>query len=278
MAYHKKASDEAVKESYARTKSVWKTGEELGMCGQAVHERLKKLGVDTTDPDAYTKEQLERVKKEYQIYCDAGKLQELADELGKLKSNLCRKARGMGLTDKCRPKKASAVWKYLPEDVCRPIFEKLKKSRLTVNEFCKKNNYGVSAFTCRMQELFPQEWANYVEAKKSKQPMYKRGRDFEYRTKRLLEKKGYVVVRSYASRTPADLTATKDGKTIFIQCKLRGDFPVKEWNEFMDYCESAGVEPILAQRAADGPEIEFYKLIGRKDGSKRPQPKESYEV
>ena len=49
---------------------------------------------------------------------------------------------------------------------------------------------------------------------------YKRGRRFEYRVKEKLERLGYVVIRSAASK-PIDLVALKAGcPPLFIECKL----------------------------------------------------------
>lgn len=42
----KRISDEQLLESYKRTGSVWKTAKDVGMCGQSVHERLVKIGVN----------------------------------------------------------------------------------------------------------------------------------------------------------------------------------------------------------------------------------------
>ncbi len=44
----KKATDEQVKNSYKKHGSVWKAADELGMCGQSIQERLKRLGVKPT--------------------------------------------------------------------------------------------------------------------------------------------------------------------------------------------------------------------------------------
>jgi Holliday junction resolvase len=50
--------------------------------------------------------------------------------------------------------------------------------------------------------------------------LYKKGRAFEYRVKKLLEKNDFLVLRSPASKTINDLVAIGKDKTIlFIQCK-----------------------------------------------------------
>lgn len=95
----KKVSDDALIESYARTQNIWKTGEEVGMCGQSVHERLSKLGI--INKMNYWTEKDDRVLiKKYTQYKNENRLDELAKELGRTKQFICRKARVIGLTDK----------------------------------------------------------------------------------------------------------------------------------------------------------------------------------
>lgn len=277
MAYRKKATDEQIAESYFRTKSVWKTAKELGMCGQSVHERLVKMGVDTS-ANPFTEDDYDTLRKYYALYRDAGKLQELADMMGRDKTTICGKARSLGLTDRNRKAPWMSVWKDAPDEACRPIFEQLKKSRLSVKEFCNKHDYGLSCFTRRMKELYPKEWDAMCEAKAGRGRLYKKGRDFEYRVKRAMEREGYTVVRSYASRTPADLTAVKDGQAVFVQCKLHDFYHVEEWNTFVDYCANAKAIPIFATRSKDGSAIDYFLITGKKDGSRKKQPMVRFDM
>ena len=266
-----KATNEQLIESYKKTKSVWKTAKEFGMCGQSVHERLQKLGA-TNPINVFTKEDYKILEERYVIYRDSGQLQTLADELGRTKQFICRKAKDLGLTDKNSPKVSLRVWKDAPESVCRPIFEKLKKSKLSIKEFCVKHNYGQSGLEKRMKELFPKEWKTMAEAKAGRNRLYKKGRDFEYRVKRQLEGFGYTFIRSYASKTPADLTAIKNGVPLFVQCKLHSFYDVKEWNGFVDYCKNAGAMPIFATRSKDGSKVDYFLITDKKDGTKKKQP------
>ena len=67
---------------------------------------------------------------------------------------------------------------------------------------------------------------------------YQRGRAFEYRVKYYLEKLGYYVVRSYASKGLFDLVAiaprhvsTMGFDPLLIQCKTNGYVPPAEMFE-----------------------------------------------
>ena len=48
---------------------------------------------------------------------------------------------------------------------------------------------------------------------------YRKGYLFERKTKLFLEDKGFLVIRSPASKSPYDLLAIKDNLKLFIQCK-----------------------------------------------------------
>src|SRR6266540_1840449 len=43
-AWNRRASDEQIVAAYRMTGSVWKTARRLGLVGQSVHERLRRLG------------------------------------------------------------------------------------------------------------------------------------------------------------------------------------------------------------------------------------------
>lgn len=99
----KKATDQQIIAAYNQTGSVWKAGELLGMCGQTVHERLVKLGF--TLGNMLTEDDLTKIKN---LYLEGftrgdGKLDSLCKELGRTKPFICRKAKGLKLTNSRRP-------------------------------------------------------------------------------------------------------------------------------------------------------------------------------
>ena len=98
---------------------------------------------------------------------------------------------------------------------------------------------------------------------------YQRGADFERRTAAYFERIGYVTVRSAGSHSPADIVAMKGGDAICIQCKRNGRLDPEEWNEFWEFCKTAGATPILAQMGPQRKGITFSRLTGRKDGKGR---------
>src|ERR1039457_3060123 len=99
-----KVSDDRLIESYNKLHNVWKVADEVGLCGQSVHERLSKIGVQTkmnyfTDGDVFY------LREHYTTYLLKGKLSELAKKMGRSKTFICIQAKELGLTDISRKKK-----------------------------------------------------------------------------------------------------------------------------------------------------------------------------
>lgn len=94
----KSVSDTLLIESYLRTGSVWKTAGEFGLCGQNVYERLNKLGV-VKHMNLWTEAENQRLLDDYLKYKEENRLDKLAEELGRTKQFICRKAKLLGLTN-----------------------------------------------------------------------------------------------------------------------------------------------------------------------------------
>jgi len=103
MSYPAKATDAQLALSYSRTRSVWKTAEQFGMCGQSVHERLSKLGVVIAQR-IITDAERARIREVYTggFLRGDGALEALAKELRMDVTNVCREARRLGLTNRSR--------------------------------------------------------------------------------------------------------------------------------------------------------------------------------
>lgn len=93
----KKATDEQIREAYARLNNIWKVGDELGMGGQSVQERLVKMGIPRNNP-RFTENDMAFLKEFYEEYASTGRLQELADVMERTKYFISRQARKVGLT------------------------------------------------------------------------------------------------------------------------------------------------------------------------------------
>lgn len=277
MSYPSKATDEQVEEAYRRTGSVWKAAAELGMCGQSVHERLQRVGVDTS-ANVFTDEDMRYLRDRYVVYRDAGQLQVLADEMGRTKQFICRKAGVAGLTDPHRKAPYFRKWMDMPDCVLEGIWERFKHQRKGLNQFCKANHYDVQHFVDAMRGCFPDEYESMVESKTPKRTQYARGRDFEYYVRDRFTLAGYHVLRSPASKSPADLYCMARGHLVYVQCKLHGTIGPDEWNEFLEYSNSVGATPIVAMRGPHDRGAVYRIITGPKDGSRKHQPWKPWEL
>lgn len=98
-----------------------------------------------------------------------------------------------------------------------------------------------------MNTVYKKKKKNNKDKKKkriSKNTAYKRGRQFEYRVKKHFEKKGYYVVRKYASQGAEDLIALK---VIY----LNGHSAVYVTECLLIQCKNLKVEKKLSKKDAD---------------------------
>jgi len=102
-------SDARLIELYRKHGSVWRVGAEVGMTGQQVHSRFRKIGYDISRPPEFSLEQIEQLKAYYrETPAEKFNLAELASALGKSRPNVARFARRLGLTKHNRPVRPEA--------------------------------------------------------------------------------------------------------------------------------------------------------------------------
>lgn len=276
IPHNQKATDEQIKEAYARTKSVWKAAKLLNMCGQSVHARFKKMKIDISQ-NIFTPEEDELINRVYDLYRDAGKLSELALRMNRRKTTICVHAKKLGLTDRNRKALWQGHWKYMRKEEAEILFEKLKMSNLGIGQFCRKFGLANLGFSTTMKRFFPGQWDAVVEIKKTKQTMYRLGRSVEYAVRDDFIKNGYYALRSPRSGGPADIIAIKKGLVVFIQCKRSMNCRVGEWNKIYDLAVSVDGIALIGGRPT-GRGLIYWLIIGRKDGSRRAQPKQNINL
>lgn len=256
--------------AYNKLGNVHKIAAETGVSHSYVYIQLAKAGV-VRPINKFDEGEKKRLQQDYLSYRDRGELDVLADEMGRTKSFICRKARELGLTDRRHKKYYAGKWKYMTDAAAQKLWDEFKASPYTLGRWCNIKGISELSFWQAMSARFPDEWEHVIETKTPKETMYRRGRRFEYRVRDDLKSLGLIVTRSPASRSPVDLIAIGDGVLLFIQCKTGGCLPPKEWNEIYNLSSGVNAIPILAQRqGVKG--IAYYKLTGKKDGSRRRQP------
>lgn len=268
----KKATDAELISSYRRTRSIWETAKELGMCGQSVHGRLQKLGVEmdgngkrwTTDDD-------KRLLEEYETYRYFGQVSRLAESMGHTIHFLSRKAKDLGLTPTTHPRAPSSKLRRLSEDAIRMIWADYKASPFKMSEYCRRKGFDDEAFANVMKDRFHGEYDDVMESKMTKGTHYCSGRTFEYRVKRHLEGRGFFVMRAPQSKGPVDLIAFHGGRCLLIQCKIGDWYEVDSWNEFYRLAKSHGAEPIFATKVENG-RLQLNLINGEKGRSHHAVP------
>jgi ribosomal protein S13 len=90
---------EKIISDYKALGNIWKVGDINGVSGQKIHNILKKNGIDTTKKNKWTEQQINELIEIYNSDFNFGTdvLNEFCKKHNKLKSNVCRKARLLGL-------------------------------------------------------------------------------------------------------------------------------------------------------------------------------------
>ncbi len=76
---------------------------------------------------------------------------------------------------------------------------------------------------------------------------YRKGYELERKCKKILEEKGWLSVRSPASKSPLDILAVKGNHKLLIQCKKTGkeEAYISGLRELMKTAEKHGAKPLL---------------------------------
>lgn len=108
MPYPAKATDKQLRDAYTELNSVWAVAKRFGMCGQSVHQRVVKLGINRK-VNLFTAFDDEYLKANYVKHANAGTLAALATKMQRTKYYLARQAKRLGLTKRNRKRPYIAI-------------------------------------------------------------------------------------------------------------------------------------------------------------------------
>lgn len=114
---HQKASDLEIVNLYSEIGNIWLVAEKLGMCGQSVWERLKKLNL-INDKNLFSKEEDDEIIRVYSegFVRGEGALDRLVSKLSRTKQSVCRRARFLGLKTSYKRKFSDSLVEKFKED------------------------------------------------------------------------------------------------------------------------------------------------------------------
>ncbi len=99
---------------------------------------------------------------------------------------------------------------------------------------------------------------------------YRAGRATENKARGVLRVAGFVTMRSWMSRSPADLVALRAGsRPLLIQVKKGGYMVPAERLALWAMADQAGAVPVLCRMESDG-SLTFHVMTGTKHGEWSP--------
>ena len=106
---------------------------------------------------------------------------------------------------------------------------------------------------------------------------YQLGRAFEGAVRGRLQRRGYFVMRSHASKGKIDLLAcgpacvARGISGLFIQAKRRGQISSAEWNEVWEIAQRHGGWAVVVTKLSERT-VGFYRLDGPREARRKGRP------
>ncbi len=148
--------------AYQDTGSVWKAAKRLGLAGQSVHERLRRLGYPMAHQE-WTEEELN----------EACSLAEQGEPLGQIAARLGRtywavalKLSRLGIRSQHtgwrerKPKRGAGLTKKR----VAAFAKKLEEGKLTVRRLARMEGIAITPLVDALQHYEPERWHRYVQA------------------------------------------------------------------------------------------------------------------
>lgn len=160
---HKRATDEQIAEAYRSTGSVWKAAKQLGLAGQTVHERLRRMGHEL----AHAKWTAEEDDELAALYADPHlTVADVARRLNRTSAAIACRANELGLSKQRAPKhKRIPRGSGYDKASIKKRIKALEEYDGSLTKFCRANGLQVESFAVAAQRHFPEWWQNYVRSR-----------------------------------------------------------------------------------------------------------------
>jgi hypothetical protein len=256
-------TDQQILDAWNKSGSAYQVAETFGVGPVTAYEWLAALGIEVQEKKRWAKREDERLIREYESYREESRVEELARKMKRSPAAVMLRARKLGLSRRNRD------WRAMTDESGRELLDDFIKSKLSVQNFCERRGLKQDFFSRTMTRLFGDEFRDAVESNWPKNTWYVRGRDFERRSRKLLERNGFPhVIRSYRSQGPADLTAIGPFGSLLVQCKRGAYMKPGEHNTLWERAVQSGGIPILTGMK-DGRRIRVWVLVGRHEGNRK---------
>lgn len=258
--------------AYAEHGSVTDTAAALGADPAVVAKRLAGAGIEV-GPAYLNDVQKARLKGDYPFYVAIRRVPDLAASMDLPLPTLRAQVAVLGLDQGS----GDLRWSSASETALEAVLDHFAScTSLGLTQYTAK--YGISGQGMRsaLSVRAPERWEDVMVSKQRKSRGASLGRDTENRIRDMLDKAGWVLMRSAGSRGATDLAALKPGVVLFIQVKRSGVLGPAGWNALMDSAEKAGAIPVMAENPWPGC-WRLWRLTQRKIG-RGPEPKIPLEL
>lgn len=152
-----RATNEQIIDAYKATGSVWKAGMRLGICGQSVHERLRRLGYPTSA--AWTGEEVEVLRTLAQEGFAVG---QIAQRLGRTYAAVACKIHELHIAIPNSRKSKIPRGVGLSKKETISFARTILKDGLTLRKAANMKGVHATTLANALQQHTPEQWAEYV--------------------------------------------------------------------------------------------------------------------
>lgn len=156
-----RVSNEEIIAAYDKTKSVWKAAKLVGLSGQTVHERLKNVGHQLTNPE-WTQEELDELKS----LAPQMTIGQIANRLGRTYNGVAIKISRLGLGERFGNKqkiKIPRTIEYRKINVLK-YMDEIDAQKVTITKYANQNSLRVETLAKAIQRFDMDWWNKYSEA------------------------------------------------------------------------------------------------------------------
>jgi 5-methylcytosine-specific restriction endonuclease McrA len=149
-------TNEEVIAAYQETGSAWKAAKKLGICGQSVWERLKRMGYSLPSSE-WTEEEISTLRE----LAGTMPLAELAAKLCRPDGSGAGRLSALGISGRCKPPAVNLRGTGLTKDAVRGLVKDLGVFKGKLTNFCRQRGMKVDLFVKAVQQHAPEFWSEY---------------------------------------------------------------------------------------------------------------------